>query len=69
MPSMVFKAACEACGEERKFIEFKAEPCTPGGDVEARYGFRCLSCKQIVPELVDLEGAKHSWTEGQHVAA
>lgn len=69
MPKMVFPAPCSACGEERKFIEFKAVPCTPGGDVEARYGFRCMSCKTIVEEVTDSGGAQHSWKDGEHVAA
>ena len=71
MPAMVFPAPCAACGGEvRKFIEFKAEPCTPGAEGERRYGFRCLTCKTIVDdELVDKDGVKHRWTEGRHVAA
>lgn len=69
MPKMVFPAPCTACGEARKFIEFKAEPCTPGGDVEARYGFRCLTCKTIVEEVTAVDGARHAWKDGQHVEA
>lgn len=66
---MVFPAPCAACGETRKFMEFKAEPCTPGAEGERRYGFRCMACKTIVEELTDEAGEKHSWVEGQHVAA
>lgn len=70
MPKMVFPATCAACGgEPRKFIEFKAEPCTPGAEGERRYGFRCMQCKTIIPEVVDADGARHTWVEGQHVAA
>ena len=70
MPKMVFPAACAACGGEvRKFIEFKAEPCTPGAEGERRYGFRCMACKTIVEELVAQDGRKHYWTEGQHQEA
>lgn len=71
MPAMVFPAPCAACGGEvRKFIEFKAEPCTPGAMGERRYGFRCLTCKTIVDdELVDRNGVKHRWSEGKHVEA
>lgn len=67
---MVFPAPCAACGGEvRKFIEFKAVPCTPGSDVESRYGFRCMACKTIVPEVVAADGARHSWVDGAHVEA
>jgi hypothetical protein len=66
---MVFQASCPACGATRKFIEFKAEPCTPGSEAERRYGFRCLACKTILPELVDLNGGRHLWTDGRHVEA
>ena len=71
MPAMVFPAPCAACGGEvRKFIEFKAEPCTPGAEGQRRYGFRCLTCKTIVDdELVDKDGVTHRWNEGKHVAA
>lgn len=66
---MVFPAPCARCGETRKFIEFKAEPCTPGAEGDRRYGFRCLACKSIVEDLVDAEGRRHSWEAGQHVEA
>lgn len=69
MPPMVFQAACPTCAQVRKFIEFKAEPCTPGSEAERRYGFRCLSCKTILPDLVDANGAKHAWADGKHVAS
>ena len=70
MPPMVFQATCPSCGEVRKFIEFKAEPCSDMSPFERRYGFRCLKCKTILPELVDAHGTKHSWTgTGQHLAA
>lgn len=69
MPSMIFPAACPQCAQTRKFIEFKAEPCGPQSPFERRYGFRCMVCKTILPELVDERGAKHSWTDGQHVEA
>ena len=68
VPAMVFPAACAACGgAPRKFIEFKAEPCTPGSEGERRYGFRCLVCKTIVPELTAADGHAHFWREGKHV--
>jgi len=68
MPPMIFQATCEVCAGVRKFIEFKAEPCTPGAEGERRYGFRCLACKDIVEgELVDKDGVKHRWAEGKHV--
>jgi DNA-directed RNA polymerase subunit N (RpoN/RPB10) len=66
---MIFPARCEACGRDAKFIEFKAEPCTPGAEGERRYGFRCLSCKTIVPEIVDANGARQYWEAGRHVEA
>lgn len=66
---MVFPAACATCGETRKFIEFKAEPCTPGSEAERRYGFRCMGCKTILEEITDQAGARHSWVGGKHVAA
>ena len=69
MPPMVFQAPCAACGETRKHIEFKAEPCGPTSPYERRYGFRCLSCKTIVDELVDAHGARHAWVDGKHVDA
>lgn len=69
MPAMIVPAPCAACGQARKFIEFKAEPCTPGAEGERRYGFRCLSCKSIVPELVANDGRRHFWTDGQHLEA
>lgn len=69
MPKMVFQAECAACAQPRKFMEFKAEPCGPMSEGEKRYGFRCLSCKTIVPELVDLGGSKHVWADGQHLEA
>lgn len=69
MPAMVFQAPCASCGETRKFIEFKAEPCGPMSEGEKRYGFRCLSCKTIVPELVDARGSRHAWSDGKHVEA
>ena len=70
MPAMVFRAPCAACGGEvRKFIEFKAEPCTPGAEGERRYGFRCLTCKDIVPELRADDGNLHRWVDGRHVEA
>jgi len=69
MPKMIFPATCAACSAQRKFIEFKAEPCTPGTEGERRYGFRCMVCKTIVPEVVADDGRKHFWTEGQHLEA
>jgi hypothetical protein len=69
MPSMVVQAQCPACGQVRKFMEFKAEPCGPQSPFERRYGFRCLSCKTLVNELVDVRGARHSFVEGTHVEA
>lgn len=70
MPKMVFPAPCPDCGEERKFIEFKAVPCTPGPDSPpARYGFRCMACKTILEEVTASDGAKHAWNDGQHVEA
>jgi rubredoxin len=67
---MVFPAPCPVCGGTRKFIEFKAEPCTPGGEAQKRYGFRCLACKTIFDdEMVDQEGVRHVWTDGRHVTA
>ena len=66
---MVFPAPCSACGDVKKHIEFKAEPCTPGSEGERRYGFRCLACKTILPELVAQDGRKHYWSEGQHLEA
>jgi len=69
MPAMVFPAACDACGETRKFIEFKAEPCSPGSEAQRRYGFRCMQCKTIVPELVAQDGRRHFWAEGTHLEA
>lgn len=71
MPAMIFPAPCAHCGGEvRKFIEFKAVPCSAESHVEGRYGFRCLTCKSIVEsELVDRNGVKHRWVEGQHVEA
>jgi len=69
MPKMIFPAPCSACGEPRKFIEFKAEPCTPGTEGERRYGFRCMVCKTIVPELVAADGLRHFWDDGKHLEA
>lgn len=88
MPAMIVPSTCAACGKAGKFIEFKAEPCTPGSaslpagndddktdrspsasEGERRYGFRCLACKAIVPELVAADGRKHFWTDGQHLEA
>lgn len=69
MPAMIFPAPCATCAETRKFIEFKAEPCTPGSEGERRYGFRCMVCKTIVPELVAANGSKHYWSEGKHLEA
>lgn len=68
MPAMIFQAACERCGEVRKFIEFKVEACTPGSvnAPESEYGFRCMTCKMIVPETRDAKGALHLWTQGRH---
>lgn len=65
---MVFPATCPACGgATRKFIEFKAEPCTPGAEGERRYGFRCLGCKTIVDDVTASDGHRHFWAEGKHV--
>lgn len=69
MPSMIVTAACPTCAQVRKFMEFKAEPCSPMSPFERRYGFRCLTCKSIVDELVDARGGRHSWVEGNHVEA
>ena len=69
MPAMIVPSTCAACGKAGKFIEFKAEPCTPGAEGERRYGFRCLACKDIVPELVAQDGRKHYWSEGKHLEA
>lgn len=70
MPAMIFPAPCPVCGGTRKFIEFRAEPCTPGSEAERRYGFRCLGCKTIFDnELVDQEGIRHVWTDGKHLTA
>ena len=69
MPRMVFPAPCPACAAPRKFIEFKVEGCSPGSEVEKQYGFRCMVCKRIVPDIVDDAGKKHTWVEGQHVEA
>lgn len=82
---MIVPSTCAACGKAGKFIEFKAEPCTPGAarsisegedergtfvrEGERRYGFRCLACKDIVPELVAQDGRKHYWSEGKHLEA
>lgn len=70
VPPMIFKAPCAACGEERKFIEFKVEPCGPHSEAKkAEYGFRCLQCKTIVPALTDAAGRAHRWEQGRHVEA
>lgn len=69
MPAMIVASTCAACGEPRKFIEFKAEPCTPGSEGERRYGFRCLACKTIVEEIVATDGHRHFWSEGKHLEA
>lgn len=69
MPAMIVPSTCAKCAAARKFIEFKAEPCTPGAEGERRYGFRCLVCKEIVPELVAQDGRKHYWIEGKHLEA
>jgi len=69
MPSMIVQGQCAQCGQVRKFMEFKAEPCSPMSPFEKRHGFRCLTCKRIVDELVDERGGRHSWVEGQHVEA
>lgn len=70
MPKMVFSAPCSSCGETRKFIEFKAEPCTPGPETPpARYGFRCMACRAIVERVTDAEGRAHAWEGGRHVEA
>lgn len=66
---MVFPAPCPACGARGKFIEFKVEACTPGSEVVSQYGFRCMACKGILPEVVDDAGARHAWVEGKHVEA
>jgi hypothetical protein len=68
-PKRVFVASCPTCGEARKFIEFKAEPCGPESPFERRYGFRCLACKTIVESLTDAGGERHAWVEGRHVTA
>ncbi|HVL48717.1 MAG TPA: hypothetical protein VM889_09185 [Candidatus Thermoplasmatota archaeon] len=67
MPAMVFAARCPSCRADAKFIEFKAEPCTPGAEGERRYGFRCMACKAIVDEVVDAKGARQAWADGKHV--
>ena len=70
MPAMIFPARCPACDKDVKFIEFKAEPCTPGPDSPAaEYGFRCMACKARQPELVDATGKRHRWVAGKHVEA
>ena len=70
MPKMIFPAPCPTCGEERKFMEFKAEPCGPHADARDRqYGFRCLTCKTIIPSLKDSAGREHQWVGGEHVEA
>ncbi len=70
MPKMIFVASCATCGADRKFMEFKAEPCGVHADTRDRmYGFRCLACKTIVPRLVDAEGREHAWEQGRHVEA
>lgn len=67
---MVFPARCPACGKDAKFIEFKAEPCTPGeGSPAPEYAFRCLACKHRAPEIVDAAGRRHAWSAGRHVEA
>lgn len=69
MPAMIFPAPCPQCKDAKKFIEFKAEPCTPGAEGERRYGFRCMACKTILPELVAVDGVRHFWSEGKHLEA
>lgn len=66
MPKMVFPAACPACAEGRRFIEFKVEGCSPDSGVEKQYGFRCMACKTTVPEIVDAAGLRHTWVQGIH---
>lgn len=67
---MIFPATCTACGAERKFIEFKVEPCGPHADSRDRqYGFRCMTCKTVVPQIRDSTGRDHAWQQGQHVEA
>jgi hypothetical protein len=67
---MIVEAPCEACGETRKFMEFKAEPCGPHADARDRkYGFRCLKCKTLVEEITDVQGRVHAWKDGEHVEA
>jgi len=70
MAKMVFSAACASCGGEvRKFIEFKAEPCSPDSLGERRYGFRCMTCKTIVDAVTAADGAHHRWADGSHLEA
>ncbi|MHB8605132.1 MAG: hypothetical protein ACYDCK_07715 [Thermoplasmatota archaeon] len=70
MPAMIFPATCSAENAPRKFIEFKIEACTPGDDtIVKQYGFRCLGCKRVVPDIVDASGHRHFWVEGQHQEA
>lgn len=71
MPPMIFPARCPACGKDVKFMEFKIEPCTPGspGAEENVYGFRCMQCRTVQPEMRDAKGMLHAWTEGKHVEA
>jgi len=66
---MIFPARCPACGRDVKFMEFKIEPCTPGspGAVENVYGFRCMQCKTVQPEIADVTGRRHAWSVGKHV--
>ena len=68
MPRMVFPASCDACGAERKFIEFKIVPCGPHAEAQKReYGFRCLTCKALVPAIRDATGIEHRWERGLHI--
>ncbi len=69
MPKMVFPATCSACAAPQKFIEFKIEGCMPDSEVVKQYGFRCMVCKTVVPEIDDDSGKRHTWREGVHVEA
>ncbi|HVL87939.1 MAG TPA: hypothetical protein VM681_08065 [Candidatus Thermoplasmatota archaeon] len=34
------------------------------GDRPGFEGFRCLSCRKLTREVVDLDGVRHGWREG-----
>lgn len=69
-----FEAACPRCGQRAAFMAVKIEKAVltreqvEAGERPGFKGFRCLACRKVVQELVDVEGWRHRWEQDKPVA-